>query len=168
MGRPTKRTPEVIQRVIEGLSKGTPLTVICEADDMPGRDAVYDWMSSDEELSRHIARAREAGFDQIALDALSIADNSERDTVLTDKGGEIPNSEWISRSRLRVETRLKLLAKWDPKRYGERIAQEITGADGGPLVTKQDISPDMEAQILRIAALQQGITPPPSREESND
>jgi hypothetical protein len=103
---------------------------------MPGVQTVYDWMHGDEHLSVAIARARESGFDQIALDALNIADNSERDTILTDKGGEVPNSEWISRSRLRVETRLKLLAKWDPKRYGDRIAQEITGADGGPVQTE--------------------------------
>ena len=152
MGRPTKRTPEVIERIIEGLSKGTPLTVICESDDMPGRDAVYDWMSNDEELSRHIARAREAGFDQIALDALSIADNSEQDTVLTDKGGEIPNSEWISRSRLRVETRLKLLAKWDPKRYGERISQEISGPDGGAIQTESTRSEAEKAEFMAMLA----------------
>jgi hypothetical protein len=34
---------------------------------------------------------------------------------------------------LRIETRLKLLAKWDPKRYGERLHSEVTGVDGGPL-----------------------------------
>jgi hypothetical protein len=150
MGRPTKRTPEVIQRIIDGLSKGTPLTVLCEADEMPGTRTVYEWMANDAELSAHIARAREAGFDQIALDALNIADNSEQDTILTDKGGEIPNSEWISRSRLRVDTRLKLLAKWDPKRYGDRIAQEITGADGGPV---QMESSRTEAEKLEFAVM---------------
>lgn len=150
MGRPTKRTPEVIRRIIDGLSKGTPLTIICREDDMPCDTSVRNWMNDDAELSNAIARAREAGFDQIALDALNIADNSERDTILTDKGGEAPNSEWISRSRLRVETRLKLLAKWDPKRYGDRIAQEITGADGGPV---QMESSRTEAEKLEFAAM---------------
>lgn len=154
MGRPTKRTPEVIQRVIEGLSKGIPLTIVCEPDDMPSDHSVRNWANEDAELSSAIARAREAGFDRIALDALKIADNSEADTILTDKGGEIPNSEWISRSRLRVETRLKLLAKWDPKRYGERIAQEITGADGGPVVT-QTLSPEAEQQLQTLVSLAQ-------------
>jgi len=150
IGRPTKRTQEVIERIIQGLSEGTPLTVLCKPDDMPGVQTVYDWMHGDEQLSVAIARARESGFDQIALDALDIADNSERDTILTDKGGEVPNSEWISRSRLRVETRLKLLAKWDPKRYGDRIAQEITGADGGPV---QMESSRTEAEKLEFAAM---------------
>ena len=51
-------------------------------------------------------------------------------TVQTE-GGDRANTEWISRSKLRVETRLKLLAKWDPKRYGDKITQEHVGADGG-------------------------------------
>lgn len=151
-GRPTKRTPEVIQKIIEGLSKGIPLTILCQPDDMPCTQSVYNWMADDSELSGHIARAREAGFDQIALDALSIADNSERDTVLTDKGGEIPNSEWISRSRLRVETRLKLLAKWDWKRYGDRVAQEVSGPDGGPIETKSTRTDEESARFAEMLA----------------
>ncbi len=120
LGRPTKRSPDVIQRIVDGLSNGVPLTVICAEQGMPHDDTVRLWMRTDPDLSHAIARAREAGFDRIALEALAIADNTQNDTVLTDKGGEVPNSEWISRSRLRVETRLKLLAKWDPKRYGDK------------------------------------------------
>ena len=108
-------------RVIAGLMAGTPLTVICAADDMPNDDTVRDWASVDGDFERAIARAREAGFDKIALDALAIADDTANDTKKTKDGDEQANSEWITRSRLRVETRLKLLAKWDPKRYGELI-----------------------------------------------
>lgn len=118
-------TPEqraaVIKAVIEGLSIGTPLTVICRGEGMPADNTFREWMASDQELSDAIACAREAGFDQIALDALAIADDTWNDTKKTKDGDEQPNSEWITRSRLRVETRLKLLAKWDPKRYGELI-----------------------------------------------
>ena len=32
------------------------------------------------------------------------------------------NGEHVQRSKLRIETRLKLLAKWDPRRYGDRLA----------------------------------------------
>lgn len=128
LGRPTKRSPDVIQRIVDGLSNGVPLTVICAEKGMPDDNTVRDWMRTDAELSGAIARAREAGFDRIALEALAIADNTQNDTVLTDKGGEVPNSEWISRSRLRVETRLKLLAKWDPKRYGDKPEVVVNNA----------------------------------------
>ena len=76
---------------------------------MPDPANVWRWQQEDAELSQAIAHARELGFDQIALDALKIAD---------DKEGE------HQRDRLRVDTRLKLLAKWDPKRYGDRITHQ--------------------------------------------
>lgn len=139
IGRPSIRSVEIEDRIIEGLTAGTPLTIVCEPEDMPGLRTVYDWMNGDEEFSARIARAREAGWDRIALDALAIADEvTDKDTIET-KFGEIPNKEWIMRSKLRVETRLKLLAKWDPKRYGEMIKH--AGADGGPMqisVTPED------------------------------
>jgi hypothetical protein len=28
----------------------------------------------------------------------------------------------VQRAKLRIDTRLKLLSKWDPKRYGEKLA----------------------------------------------
>jgi len=131
IGRPTKRTPEVVERIIQELSSGKPMTLICAPDDMPADRTVREWADTDEELSAAIARAREAGFDQIALDALAIADEvDDRDTIVTERG-EMPNKEWIMRSKLRVETRLKLLSKWDPKRYGDRLA--IAGDEGAPL-----------------------------------
>lgn len=125
-----------IERVLSGLEKGTPLTIICRADGMPSDNTVRSWADDDDELAKAIARAREAGFDAIALEALAIADETSRDTIETEHG-ERPNSEWISRSRLRVDTRLKLLAKWDPKRYGELIKH--AGPDGvsAPAVSVQ-------------------------------
>lgn len=136
--RATKRTPEVIKKVIDGLSAGTPLTVICSSPDMPCDDTIRIWAAADEDLAREIARARERGFDQIALDALAIADDGSLDTIETERG-PMPDKEWIARSKLRVETRLKLLAKWDPKRYGERLA--LAGDDSAPLrlsITPED------------------------------
>lgn len=131
IGRPTKRTPEVEGRIIEGLSAGTPMTIICQAEDMPSTSTVYDWMGVDEALSGQIARAREAGFDRIAMDALAIADEvTDKDTIET-AHGLIPNKEWLMRSKLRVETRLKLLSKWDPKRYGDRLA--LAGDENDPV-----------------------------------
>ena len=115
-GRPTKRTPSVVNRIIEGLSEGTPLTVLCKADDMPGVSTVYDWMAGDEQLSGDIARARDLGWDALANDCLSIAD-------------DVPeNKTALAHQRLRIDTRLKLLAKWDPKRYGELV--KLSGSDG--------------------------------------
>jgi len=127
MARPTKRTDAIINRVLEGLSKGTPLAVICREPGMVSHDAVNDWANGDDDLRRSIARAREVGFDAIAEECLTIADNKE----------EEPASR-----RVRVETRLKLLAKWDPKRYGEMM--KLAGPSGEELQSKNfNITLDM-------------------------
>ncbi|MBK1884817.1 hypothetical protein JIN85_20575, partial [Luteolibacter pohnpeiensis] len=44
-GRPTKRIDEVIERVLEGLSMGTPLTLICAEEGMPSPKTIYNWMA---------------------------------------------------------------------------------------------------------------------------
>ena len=121
MGRtPTKDTPALRATILSRVSLGTPLAQICREKDVD-RTIVYDWRKRDAEFDQQFARARDAGFDALADEALSIADNTDED----------PASR-----RVRVETRLKLLAKWDPKRYGDRITQEVSGAGGGPLVVK--------------------------------
>jgi len=133
--RATKKTPERIAAVIAGLSCGTPLTVICRKDGMPDPETVRNWMNADPELALAIARARETGFDVIAMDVLDIVDNVEED----------PASR-----RIRADARLKLLAKWDPKRYGERTQTAITGADGGPVRSEVTMaSPETMAELTR-------------------
>lgn len=131
-GRPSKYTQAVAEEIFERLSNGEPLAQICRDDHMPGYRTVSDWKEAHEGFSADFARAREAGFDQIALDCLSIADDTSKDTKMVGAEGEqreAPDTEWISRSKLRVDTRLKLLAKWDPKRYGDKMA--LTGGSEG-------------------------------------
>lgn len=91
---------------------------------MPSWDAVYRWMAGDEKISQRIARARELGHDAISEQCIEIADNEKHDWIVTKKG-EVTNEVAISRARLQVETRLKLLAKWNPKKFGDRAG------DGG-------------------------------------
>ncbi len=43
----------------------------------------------------------------------------------------------MQRARLRVDARKWVAAKLLPKKYGERYSAEITGKDGGPIVTKE-------------------------------
>jgi hypothetical protein len=132
-GRQSTFNDKDAAEIVSRLSKGEPLTIICRDDWLPCDDTVRNWADANPAFARDIARAREAGFDAIALEALAIADATEYDTKIVGAVGEereVPNSEWISRSKLRVETRLKLLAKWDPKRYGERLEHDHLSSDG--------------------------------------
>lgn len=97
---------DAIDRVIAGLRKGIPAAVTCRESNMPTDRTIRDWADADPDLASAIARAREDGWDQIAYDGLTIVDGLDED----------PASR-----RVRSDYRLKLLAKWDPKRYGDRL-----------------------------------------------
>jgi hypothetical protein len=147
-----KITPEIVERICEGLSKGTPLTIVCSTDDMPHDDAVRDLQAADPRVAQAIARARARGWDAIALEAREIADDGSRDykEIETERGTKVVvDYDNIQRSKLRVETRLKLLAKWDPKRYGEAVT--VKGDEENPIVTKHKTEMT-EAELLAIAA----------------
>lgn len=131
-GRPSKFTQEIADEICRRLSQGEPLAQICRDDNMPAVRTVSDWKKAHETFSADFVRAREDGFDQIAADCLDIADETTFDTLIGDNGDR-PNTEWISRSKLRIETRLKLLAKWDPKRYGDKMDLNHGGQDGNPV-----------------------------------
>lgn len=120
MGRSSQYTKKKADEICNRIAEGEPLRVICRDQHMPAWRTVYDWISNNEEFAARIARARELGFDAIAEETLEIADETSRDTLSNDHG-DYCNHEWVSRSKLRVETRLKLLAKWSPKKYGDRI-----------------------------------------------
>ncbi|PPU41835.1 DNA packaging protein [Xanthomonas arboricola] len=142
-GRPSKYSHALIERIASRLSQGEPLAAICRDKGMPAYRTVKDWMDEKDDLgvatargtrvSAAIARAREEGFDSLAAECLHIADDGSRDYTSDKDGREVPDHDHIQRSKLRIETRLKLLAKWDPKRYGDKIQQEVSGPEGVPL-----------------------------------
>jgi hypothetical protein len=77
------------------------------------------------------------GYDAMAEECLDIADDASNDWMerLDDKGrpvGWVVNGEHVQRSKLRIETRLKLLAKFNPSKYGDTM--KVSGDDKNPLV----------------------------------
>lgn len=148
MSQPSTYTPEKADAICERIGEGEPLRVICRDPGMPSWRTVYRWIEADEEFAARIAHARTRGFDAIAEQCLDIADDRSNDTkvIETEDGGrEVANTEWISRSKLRVETRLKLLAKWDPKRYGDKLDLNHSGR----VVHASEMTDD---ELLRLAA----------------
>lgn len=121
----TKRTPEVEREILDRMSRGEPLAAICRSNDKFPHPSVWrDWCVSDPALEIAHGRARDDGFDAIAVDALRIADTPV-DGVKTkiNEDGEVEETreDMLGHRKLQIETRLKLLAKWDPRRYGDKV-----------------------------------------------
>lgn len=137
-GRPIEPVPtELADEIVAWISDGKPLREFCRQQGKPCYATVYNWLDKDREFATRFAGARECGEDVIAQECFEIADDSSNDWIeRQDKKGETYtafNAEHVQRSKLRIETRLKLLAKWNPKKYGEKIQQEVVGKDGGPV-----------------------------------
>jgi hypothetical protein len=113
-----KPDPEQADNLLRHIARGKTLADwLRSTPGAPSRDTVERWLKSDPESAVAMQQARDAGHDEIAEDALRIADEQPPTTEhgATDAG-------YVSWQKNRVWTRLQLLAKWNPKRYGDKVA----------------------------------------------
>jgi predicted secreted protein len=156
-GRPSKYNPEIARIICEQLSEGIPLRQICrENAGFPAWRTVYDWMAKDDALgsagvglSASIARARDIGYDAIAEECLQIADNIElgQKQVMTDEGSATTVEDMLGHRKLRIETRLKLLAKFHPTKYGDKLG--LHGVEGAAPISTEDATANKFLEVIR-------------------
>lgn len=116
MSRPSGRTPEIVEAICLRLSHGETLQKICSDDDMPNYSTIWRWEQEDAEFCTLSAHAREIGTHYIADDCINIADNPAIEPA--DK-------------RVRIDTRLRLIGKWNSKKYGDSTT--VKGDPENPL-----------------------------------
>ena len=155
-GRPSKYNEEIARVICEQLSEGIPLRQICrENDGFPAWRTVYDWMWRDADLSTAIARARDIGYDALAEECLYIADNMHIGKRTTFSSGAdkdkdsmtVTEEDMLGHRKLQIETRLKLLAKFNPKKYGEYKTPEERV---DPMIIDGDVKNVMDVAIKRL------------------
>lgn len=142
-GRPSKRTKALVDQILRRVANGEILSRICREDGMPERGTIWRWTEEDPEFRDALMRAREACVHSLVDEAVEIADDGSNDyvTVETRDGGTkvVLDKEHVDRSKLRVETRKWLAGCVAPKAYGQKSTHEVTGPNGGPLVTVVDL-----------------------------
>ncbi len=120
-GRPTTYNEEIAALICERVATSTiGLYKICQMyDDMPDKSTVNLWRYRHPEFSYRYAQAKLVQADLLAEECLEIADDDSGDVKIDpDTGNEVCNTEFIARSRLRIDTRKWLAAKLLPKQYG--------------------------------------------------
>ena len=156
-GRPSKFLKALAARIAERIADGESLRQVCRDPAMPKMSTVLRWVAENRggfratyELA--VDLRAQGIFDEV----IEIADTAEvGERVKTGpKGTEVTTGDIVERSKLRVDARKWVLARMAPKRYGDRITQEISGPDGGPVVTENGfrLTPEDEAFIHRVAS----------------
>lgn len=134
-GRPSAFNEEIAAEICERIAT-TPrgIDFICESDDaLPSARTVHNWLNAHPTFLQSYLRARERQADLLFDECLEIADDCSNDTKSVGPEGaehDVANAEWISRSKLRVDTRLRMAGKLSPKKYGERQTVEHTDPQG--------------------------------------
>lgn len=148
MGRPSDYSPELATLICERIAEGESLRQICQDKDMPTKTTVFRWLGSKDaihdDFRDQYAGARVAQAELMAEEILEIADDATNDFMTITKGDasyEVENKEWTSRSKLRVETRLKLMALLAPKKFGNKVAVDHTNA-GEPFKVYAGFDPE--------------------------
>ena len=136
LGRPSSYTQDIGDDICLRLSEGESLRKICSSDGMPSITSVWRWLHVNEAFRDQYARAREEQAETLADEIISIADDGLNDTYIDENGNKRTDNDVIARSRLRVDARKWIASKLKPKVYGDKVTQELTGKDGGPVGIK--------------------------------
>lgn len=156
-GRPPEPVPtEKMSEILEWIAHGKPLREYCRIEGNPAFRTVYDWIDKDKEFAARFAQARDVGADVIAEEALEIIDTFPVEAV-SDSGSRL-DSAHVAWLKNRAEMRLKLLAKWNPKKYGDRTV--LAGDPDNPLMEPMD-------DTQRVAKLQAILATAQARKAKN-
>jgi len=131
--KPTQYTEELAEEICDRLSKGESMHKLCDEEDMPKEWRVYDWLKEFPDFLKKYAHAREIQAERLAQEIIEIADSSDKDIIIGEDGKIRTDWENVQRSRLRVDARKWVASKLLPKKYGDKMTNELTGLDGEPL-----------------------------------
>lgn len=127
-GRPARTDPpkrDKVPEILRRIASGQSLREICRDENMPSREAFFEWLDQDKDLRRKYREATRRRADALFDEMFEIADDARNDWLERQtKSGEtyeVLNREAVMRSALRVDLRKWALVRMNPKRYGDKV-----------------------------------------------
>ena len=138
-GSGSKYTEEIADQICDLVSNGVNLRSVCRMDGMPSWRTIYNWVVDKPDFASRLARARELGYDALAEEALEISNTPVmgQKQVMSDKATYTTVEDMLGHRKLQIETRLKLLACWDPKKYGNKV--QLGGDADNPVKIEAEV-----------------------------
>lgn len=87
--------------------------------DLPDDTTIFDWRLKHVEFARQYDKAKRKQAELLAEEIIDIADDTYNDIIIDKNGNEQCNTEFVQRSRLRMDARKWLASKLVPKVYGD-------------------------------------------------
>jgi len=122
-GRQLVFMEDIADQVLERISGGESLRAICLDPNMPDGSTIRKWLARNPDFARQYAYARDEQADSLFDETIFIADSL----------GDEATSEQVQVARVRIDTRKWVAGKLRPKKYGDLVKHEHTGADGGAI-----------------------------------
>ena len=118
IGRPTKYSQEMVDKICEQIANGKSLRAICAGDDMPSATTVFKWLNENQDFSEQYARASDKQAVYYFEEIVEIADSVEADSAA------------VAKARLQVDARKWAASKLAPKKYGDKSELDVKSSDG--------------------------------------
>jgi hypothetical protein len=152
----TTYSPKIASRILERIAAGESLRSICKENSMPSFQSVLAWASDDKDGFRDkYTLAMDVRAQGLFDEMLEISDSAL--PAATGAPGTGEAGARVAAIKLKVDTLKWILAKMQPKRYGDKITQEISGPDGGPVRTESDHRPSPDDVAAFSSDLFQGF-----------
>lgn len=133
---------EIRKEILKRISDGESLLSICRDEHMPHRTTVDDWREQDTDFSLQYARARDSGHDVIA--------ERTRETAR----GKGDSTDDVARDKLIIDTDMRLLKAWNPKKYGDRVTH--AGDPDAPIDHRHSSHSDAVMKFLHAKHTESG------------
>ena len=157
VGRPSSYTEAIAAEICRRIVAGEGLRKICETPGMPHHSTVYNWLSDNPAFSDAYARARECQMDSWADELREIADDSSKDYIEVETpDGRVErrfDGEHVQRSRLKIDTLKFLMSKLAPRRFGDKVAVDLTAKTAIEDLTDDQLRERTRAAFQAVGAV---------------
>lgn len=127
-GRPSRYSHALAERICAAVANGKSLHWAAEAEGVKWT-TVRGWIQKHDTFSARYARACEARLELLEGRILELMEHGHE--VAMDETGATPR---LNAVKLEIDSIKWILCKLLPRKYGDKAALELTGAEGSPLV----------------------------------
>lgn len=118
VGRPPVYSQDTKDNICARIANGESLRAVCRDNGMPNQDTVHMWLNKDDAFVEQYARACARREDSFFDDLIEIADSVTADAAE------------VAKARVQIDARKWVLSRMNPKKYGDRVQQEVSGSIG--------------------------------------